>query len=65
MNGIFSMLRTAALFPGLLDNYNLVTISYFFEETSFYIALWLFGLKYYEVALEMESLLDGKDELKS
>ena len=61
------MLRTAALFPGFLQggNYNLVTIAYFFEETSFYIALWLFGLKYYEVALEMERLLDGKDELKS
>ena len=60
------MLRTAALFPGFLShNYNLITISYFFEETSFYIALWLFGMKYYEISLDMERLLDGRDELGS
>ena len=60
------MLRTAALFPGFLShNYNLISISYFFEEISFYIALWLFGMKYYEISLDMERLLDGRDELGS
>ena len=58
------MVRTAALFPNfnVTDNYNFVAVAYFLEEISFYLALWLFGTKYFEVALDMERLLGYKRE---
>ena len=67
INGIFAMVRTAALFPNfnVTDNYNFVAVAYFLEEISFYLALWLFGTKYFEVALDMERLLGRKNDQSS
>ena len=60
-------MRTGALFPvfALFESYLYFVISYFLEDISLYLALWLFGLKYFEVSLEMQRMLDSKGEFDS
>lgn len=64
VNGIFTLIRTSALFPqfSFKDNYDVVVLSYFLEQICFYLATWLFGMKYYEVSLDMERLISVKDD---
>ena len=58
VNGIFAMVRVAALFPvfGMFESYNVSVFSYFMEDSTFYLAMWLFGMKLFEVSLDMERM---------
>lgn len=44
------------------DSYTSELVLNFFCQVCFYLALLLFGVKYYEVSLLMEQLLDIEDE---
>ena len=58
VNGIFAIVRVAAIFPvfGMFENYNVTVFSYFMENTTFYMVMWLFGMKLFEVSLNMQQM---------
>ena len=35
------------------ESYQFFVISYFIEDISFYLSFWLFGIKYFEMSVEM------------
>lgn len=59
VNGVSAILRTWALFPifGFTQRYEVFSTFYLLEDVSFYLAIWLFGMKYYEVSLDLERIL--------
>ena len=60
INGVSSIFRTWALFPvfGFEQNYDLFFASYFIEDVSFYLAIFLFGAMYYEVSMDIERAIN-------
>ena len=58
VNGIFAIVRVAAIFPvfGMFESYNVTVFSYFMEDTTFYLVMWLFGMKLFEVSLDMQRM---------
>mmetsp|Transcript_23868 Transcript_23868/g.31974 ORF Transcript_23868/g.31974 Transcript_23868/m.31974 type:complete len:145 (+) Transcript_23868:337-771(+) len=44
------------------QNYQVFSLFYLLEDVAFYLALWLFGIKYYEVSLDMERMIRSSSE---
>ena len=59
INGICNMIRTWSMFPafGTTTLYKIYATFYFFEDVSFYLAVFLFGAMYYEVSLDIERMM--------
>ena len=57
-NGIFALLRTS----GSFKKYKALLVNSFLSEITYYLAVLLFGIKYYEVALLMEQLLKFEED---
>jgi len=64
INGIFCIVRTYSLFPvwGMTENYKVFAISYNIDDCFFFLAIWLFALKYYETAFDIQRMMLLKDE---
>ena len=60
LNGIFSIIRIHSMFPGLHGrdfNLTLFAIMFEMEGACFFSAVWLFAIKYYETASDIEKML--------
>lgn len=61
LNGIFGLARIFALFPVFIDgktgSIRAFSVYFTIESFCFYLAIWLFGIKYYETALDIEHML--------
>lgn len=63
INSVFSIVRVNALFPGDNDvNISLMAVAFFLENISSLGAYWLFGIKYYETAKDIETVLSSTED---
>ena len=58
LNSVFSMIRINTLFPFYANNV-LLSLIFSFENICFFGATWLFGIKYYETAIDFEQIIVG------
>ena len=63
INGVISVLRFWKFEDGFKMNEEkiLYTISFFIESLTFFCALWLFGLRFYETVLDLETMVSDDD----
>ena len=63
INGVISVLRFCKFEDAFKSDEEVVlyTISFFIESLTFFCALWLFGLRFYETVLDLETMVLDDD----
>ena len=61
LNSIFGIIKIVDLFP-LSDFYHKISVVHMLEDICFYGATWLFGVKYYESALDVQMIVKSISE---
>ena len=65
VNGVISIVRFCNFDDGFRrDEQEVVfTVSFYIESITFFCALWLFGLRFFETVLDLESVVQDDDSI--
>ena len=63
LNGVFATIRVEALFPKFNSSFELdiFAVAYSLEYATLFGALWLFAMKFYEAAENIENMLTSEE----